>query len=317
MSEAYAASRKLFGVGRSIVRQRATFVSLLAAVILLAGCARPAGVDGNLTNGWPMPAEPKLPMPAAPACYNVPGEDPESVGKWPAPVDCGTEHTVETAFIGQFTGADAQRTSPPSSGGPERRAAYQECATQAKAYLGDDWRVGRLELFLVLPIELHWEAGARWYRCDLVEYKDLEDFKIVTRAASLKGGLAAGGELRLACTSVTAAGDAIDKVLPAACNATHNGEFAGVFDHADGPYPTDQAARSKANLEGCRGVVATFAAIPNDSNFQYRTGQVASPFSKAAWELGNRGVRCFIWTPKNVSNSLKGAGPGGLPINYA
>jgi hypothetical protein len=63
-------------------------------------------------------------------------------------------------------------------------------------------------------------------------------------------------------------------------------------------------------------VVASYAGIPNDSNFTYRTGQVATPFNKASWELGNRGVRCYIWLNKNVSNSLKGVGTGGLPINY-
>ncbi len=298
------------------MRKAVIGVVLLAMMLALSGCGKPAGVDGNLTNNWPLPPEPKIPVPTAPACYQLDVEDPTDVAKWPPPVDCTTAHTVETIFVGEFTDV-ADRTTPPPSGGPERRAAFEQCTSEASSYLGGDWRAGRLELYLVVPSDLHWGAGARWYRCDLLEYRDLEDFPVVSRTASLKGGLADGSDLRLGCATVTASGDTVDKVMPATCTAAHNGEFAGVYDHPDGPYPTDQAARSKANLDGCRGVVAAFTGIPNDSNFQYRTGQVASPFSKAAWELGNRGVRCYVWTPKNVSASLKGVGTAGLPINYA
>ena len=267
------------------MRRRVIAVTVLVtAALALAGCAKPAGVDGNLVNGWALPAEPKIPVPTAPACYD---------------------------------GDAAQRTSPPPSGGPDRRTAFGLCSTQAKDYLGGDWRTGRMELFLVLPSELHWDAGARWYRCDIVEYRDLEDFAVVDRNGSMKGGLLGASDLKLGCATVTASGDSIDKVLPIACSTAHNGEFTGVYDHPDGEYPTDATARSKANLDGCRAVVAAYTGVPNDKDFQYRAGQVASPFSKAAWEIGNRGVRCYVWTPKTFTTSLKGAGVGGLPINYA
>ena len=298
--------RKLIGV-----------IVVTAGVLALAGCAKPAGVDGKLFNGWALPPEPKIPVPTAPACYEVKTEDPTEVPKWPAAIDCASPHTVETLHVGQFEGADADRSSPPPSGGPERRKAYEQCNVKATESLGADWRTGRIELFLVLPIELHWDAGARWFRCDVVEYRDLEDFAVVDRNGSMKGALAGTGDLKLGCATVSAAGDTIDKVLPITCTTAHNGEFTGIFDHPDGEYPTDGAARSKANLDGCRGIVAGYTGIPNDKDFQYRVGQVASPFSKASWELGNRGVRCYVWTPKNVATTLKGAGPGGLPINYA
>ena len=230
---------------------------------------------------------------------------------------CTEQHNVELAYVGQFTGADAERTTPPAVGSPARRKAYEECAGQAKNYLGDDWRTGRLDLALDIPIALHWEAGARWFRCDIQEFKDLEDFEVVTRTASVKGGLTGNSELRLGCMAIKqAANKDIDTMLPTACGAPHNGEFAGLWDAPDASYPNDANARKNANLAGCRGVVATFANIPNDGNFTYRTGQVATPFNKASWELGNRGVRCYIWLNKSVTNTLKGVGTAGLPINY-
>ena len=288
------------------------------AVLVLAGCGKPAGTDGDLTNGWAMLPAAKIVVPTAPACYTADDDDLTTITKWPEATDCTKSHNVELIYVGQFSDADASSSSgPPASGSPGRRTAYETCASQAKTYLGADWRAGRLELTLDVPISQQWEAGARWYRCDVQEYKDLQNYEVLDRTASLKSGLVGSAELKLSCMTITeTSAQEIDKILPVACSTSHNGEFAGVWDAPDGPYPTDANARKTANLNGCRGVVASYAGIPNDSNFTYRTGQVATPFNKAAWELGNRGVRCYIWLNKNVSNSLKGVGTGGLPINY-
>jgi hypothetical protein len=289
-----------------------------AALLLLAGCGKPAGTDGDLVNGWAMLPTAKIVVPTAPACYDSIEDDLSAVTKWPAPVDCTASHNVELIYVGQFTGAAGDATTPPASGGADRKTAYQTCAAQAKTYLGDDWRNGSLELNLDLPVATLWEAGARWYRCDLQQYKDLNDYGIADLTASLKGSLSnPTGNVRLGCVAITeTSASAIDKMLPISCTTAHNGEYAGVWDAPDGPYPDDATARRTANLNGCRGVVSAYAGIPNDNNFTYRTGQVATPFNKAEWELGNRGVRCYIWLNKSVSTTLKGAGAGGLPINY-
>lgn len=290
-----------------------------AAMLLLAACGKPAGTDGNLINGWAMLPAAKIVVPTAPACYESADDDLSAVTKWPQAVQCTDSHNVELIYVGQFTGAAGDATTPPASGSAERKTAYQTCADQAKTYLGDDWRTGSLELNLDLPVATQWEAGARWYRCDLQEYKDLNDYVVTDVTTSLKGVLTnPTGGVRLGCQTVTTtSASAIDKMIPVACSVAHSGEFAGIWDAPDGPYPDDAAARRTTNLNGCRGVVAAYAGIPNDANFTYRTGQVATPFNKASWELGNRGVRCYIWLNKTVTNSLKGVGPAGLPINYA
>jgi hypothetical protein len=65
-------------------------------------------------------------------------------------------------------------------------------------------------------------------------------------------------------------------------------------------------------------VVASFAGVPNDDKLRYRVGQITYAFGKPEWDLGNRGVRCYIWMEgKTFTRSLKGAGTAGLPINYA
>jgi hypothetical protein len=301
-----------------MVRRGVTGAAVLGAVILaLTGCAKPAGVDGNLTNGWPLPPEPTIAVPTAPACYNVPVKDPVEVQSWPAVVSCTTRHTVETISVGAFQGTAADRTSPPPAGGPDRRDAFARCTATAHDYLGADWRTGRIGVFLVIPSDTHWEAGARWYRCDVMAFQDVENSDPVVREAPLKDGLVGSSDLRLTCGKVTSVDDAVAKVASSSCSVAHNGEFAGLYDHPDGTYSTDSAARSKANLDGCRTVVAAYTGLTVDNNYKYRVGQVATPFTKAYWELGNRSVRCFVWTPKDVTTSVKGVGVGGLPINYA
>jgi hypothetical protein len=295
---------------------------LTAAALMLGGCGDQTGTDGNLTNEWTALPEAKIPVPPAEACYHVLGNNPTSISKWPPPVDCATSHTVETIYVGTFTGEDADRGSPPPAGGAGLRRVYATCMEQAKGYLGDDWRAGWLDLAVVTPDAVHWDAGARWYRCDVLQFKTLDNFEIVTRDAAIKGGLGGAKPVGLACVSIASEGTGdtvkIKTLAPMPCESAHNGEFAGIYEFPDGAWPTDPEAAKQARLAGCRGVVAAFAGIPNDADFRTRTGQVATPFTKADWELGNRGVRCWIWNgTKTFTGSLKGVGTTGLPINYA
>lgn len=296
------------------MRRAVPTVMLALAALLITACGRPPGTDGSLTDGWPAMPEPKVPVPVAPACYALDSADPTAVATWPPPVDCAVPHTVETALVGQFTGEDAERTSPPPIGGPGQRRAFQDCSGAVRDYLGGEWRAVRLELILITPSALHWDAGARWFRCDLVEYTDIENPAIKARTASLKGVLAGQSDLPLGCQQITESADKKTvQIAAAACTAPHNGEFAGLWEHPDGPYP-EEPARNAAAGDGCRAVIAAFAGIPNDDNFKYRTGWVTSPFGRAAWERGNRAVRCFIWPGQPVTRSLKGAGPDVLRV---
>lgn len=296
---------------------RAGAALLAATGLVLSGCAgRPAGVDGDLVNNWSAMPEAKVAVPAEHACYHVQVDSGDG-DTLPSPVGCELVHSLETIHVGTFTGDDTTRDSPPPAGGPGQRAAYRECADAAKSFLGDDWRTGRVELLVVLPNTVHWGAGARWYRCDLVEYRDLNDYEAVERGGSMQGGLRPDQPLRLGCFTVTSKNDAVDTMTAVACTAKHNAEFAGVFDAPEGPYPSDEKQRRAVEGAGCRATIATFAGIPNDRTLPYRTGYISSAYSRSEWEQGNRGVRCYIWPGQTISRSLKGAGTAALPINYA
>jgi hypothetical protein len=289
-----------------------------AALLVLAGCGgRPSGVDGNLTDNWPAMPQPKLPVPADHACYNFSSAS-ANTAKLPPPVDCGTEHDVETIHVGMFTGDVAAADAPPPEGGPAQQSAYADCGKAARDFLGDDWRTGRIGLDLVVPTSGQWDAEGRWYRCDLVEFEDLDSYNVAGRVGSLQGTLTGARPVGLGCFKVSTKGQDVDTMAAVDCATAHNAEFAGIWDAPPGPYPADGAQEEKVQLDGCRGVIASFAHIPNDDKFRYRVGQVTYGFGKADWDLGNRGVRCYVWMDnKTFTKSLRGVGTGGLPINYA
>jgi hypothetical protein len=287
---------------------------LVAAVVsVVAGCSRPTpGIDGNLVNGWSQMPEATVPVPADHACYAL-----ADLATVRPPVECTTTHVAETFHVGTFTGEDAARGTPPLIGGAGRRKAYEECASSAKTFLGDDWRTGRPDMALTLPKDAYWEGGARWFRCDLMA-SNVHTDKSQEITQSLQGALAGNRPFGIGCVNIAVTNAAVDSITDIACSAPHNGEFAGVFEGPDVPYPTDDAKRSEQTKAGCLTVIAGFTGVPNDSNIIYRTGLVRSPFGAEEWGLGNRGARCYLWhSGKTFTSSLKGAGPDTLPINYA
>nr|WP_277349852.1 septum formation family protein [Planosporangium thailandense] len=256
-------------------------------------------------------------VPPAPACYDVTDPQP-GMTKLPPVVDCGASHTLETVHVGGFSGADAATDVPPPDGGPVQQRAYADCTKTVDALVGGDWRTGRIGLDLTLPSPAQWEAGARWYRCDVVEFADLDSYAVVGRTGSMQGALTGPRPLALGCFKVAIKGEDIDTMVATDCAAPHNSEFAGVWDAPPGVYPADAGQRQSTQLNGCRGVIASYTGVPNDGMVRYRTGQITFGFGKADWDLGNRGARCYLWLDnKSLTRSLKGAGTRGLPVNTA
>jgi hypothetical protein len=233
-----------------------------------------------------------------------------------APVDCAESHRAETVYVGTFAGAAAGGTAPPTKGSAEWRAAYAECDDRTRTFLGGDFRYGRLWLGVVLPSASGWRGGARWFRCDVFEVPNVEEFDDpVAREGSLKGALAAPSPLALGCFQVTASADgSIDSMAASACTKAHNSEFVGVFTAPAGSaYPKTDADWTRMHT-GCRTAVAGYVKVPNDDELRFRTGTVAVPNLQDDWQSGNTGVRCYLYLKAaKFTRSLKGAGSKALP----
>lgn len=273
-----------------------------------AGCGAPAGADGDLVDDWTAVAAPAPFVPATGVCLF--GAEATNLLSGYNATDCDARHTREIAHVGQL--AD-DGPAPPVAGSKAARTGYEECDAKAREYLGGDWRGARLDLEVLFPSAEAWSGGARWFRCDLYETVSLESSEPVTRSGRLRDARKTASPLDLGCFQPTMSGDQIKAMKPVKCTQKHRSEFVGVWTAPDTPYADFTRNEDRVHT-GCRGVVATYAKVPNDGNLRFRTGSVYYPPTADEWTLGNRGVRCLFWYDKDITRSIKAAGPSALPI---
>ncbi|MGC1211074.1 MAG: septum formation family protein [Micromonospora sp.] len=282
------------------------------AVLALAGCGAPGGADGNLTDDWPGFGPAKGFVPENGACHTT----VQDVGYLSGynPVGCTEPHRAETLYVGTLTGADAGRGAPPRAGSNGMRTARAECDRQVSKAVGADWRSGRVMVSVVFPSALAWTGGARWFRCDAAEVASLDDISVIAREASLKNALKPGSPLAHGCFNPKVSKDDIEEMRPVACSAKHHAEFVGVYQAPDITYAEFQRTSLRVH-KACRGLIAKYVKVPNNSDMQYRAGTIIYHPFEQEWKDGNRGVQCFLWLDdRTFTRSLKGAGTKGLPI---
>lgn len=289
-------------------RRRVTAaITLLAGMLALASCGKPAGVDGDLTNNWPAMADAKVAVPEVGVCY----EDEYDI-TWTGPfdtVDCAKTHHTETTYVGTFTGADASRATPPISGSASRRTAYEACMKNTSDYLGGDFHIALVELGLVLPNSNAWKGGARWFRCDVTQYEDPDDNTEVT-TGSVKDGLKGDAPLGFPCNNVVEDGQTLigDNTPPVPCSGPHSAELVGVFTAPDTAWIDDKTKRDNLAADGCWQKLYDFVGARNHSNL---IGLIYMTFARSDWDLGDRGVRCWAYAEgpsHKFGESVKGIG---------
>ncbi|MFV2100601.1 septum formation family protein [Micromonospora sp. LOL_024] len=294
------------------MRRWLTGVALGAVVTTtLIGCTRPAGIDGDLLDGWAPMAAPTTFTPEAGTCHTR----PQDVGYFSAyaPVDCAQPHRAETLHVGTLAAVDGRR--PPETGSTGMRTAFDECDRTARAALGGDWRGARIGISVVLPSPQAWTGGARWFRCDAHELRGLDTPVPVRRTASLAGSLDGSSSLRHSCFNAKTEGDDVTEMVAVKCSARHRSEFTGIWQAPDTSWSAFLKDADRAH-RGCRSTIARFTKVPDDGNLQYRVGTIFYHPSEGEWRSGNRAVQCFLWiSDRTLNRSMKGAGPQALPIN--
>ncbi|MFU8853962.1 septum formation family protein [Micromonospora sp. SL1-18] len=295
------------------MRRRWTAVAVgVTAMLALAGCGVPAGVDRDLADDWPAFPAAEAFVPAAEVCHAT----IQDVGYLSGynPIDCTTSHRAETLHVGTLTDADTGRDAPPRTGSDGMRTAYAECDRQVSKAVGADWRSGRLRLSIVFPSAPAWSGGARWFRCDLFEVTSLDDDSVTARSASLRNALTPGSPLAYGCFEPKLSKDDIEEMRPVACTAKHHAEFVGIHPFPDVTYADFQRDSERAH-KACRALIAAYVKVPNNSDMRYRAGTIIYHPVAEQWNDGDRGVQCFLWLGnRTLTRSLKGAGSKGLPV---
>jgi hypothetical protein len=303
---------------RDGLRTRLGIMASAVLLVVVAGCGNPGGVDGDLTNGWgPMaPAAGFEPRPGT--CHSA---NFAMVGARATyeEVGCELEHRTETAYVGTYDSPAADADDPPADGSAGARRAYEVCDDQTTKYVGGPWRNARLWIGVTHPTPAAWAGGTRWFRCEVLELSSVEDSGgVVQRTGSLRGVLAKGtSDLMLTCYAIQLDNSGtIQSMPPVGCSAKHNAEYVGTWYAGDAGYPRKDADWTKFH-DGCRKLVATYAGVPDDADLQYRSGVVSLPGGDDVWELGDHGVRCYLWLDgAGLTGSLKGKGPKSLPVQY-
>ncbi|MGI5242717.1 septum formation family protein [Dactylosporangium sp. CA-139066] len=302
-------------------------IALLAAVVaLLAGCSvlsKPAGTDGDLTNGWAAQPSPSERVPATGSCLTTGGivayndkADPQTT-----PADCTGKHKLEVVKTGRFP----DDSSVPGWGSKPMQAAYADCGKAASDYLGADWHTGWLFVHVGRPSSAAWAGGARTYVCGLAEFERTDySARALERTSSLKGELAkADTAAAKRCVRLVGSGSdsygfykSIAGEERVDCATPHDGEFAGMVALPDGAYPSWQA-QSDYLFPRCLQIVAAWLGL-SENAFNRRTDiwlYYTYLDDETQWFAGDRTSGCYAMVPTKhlVKASIKGLGGGKLP----
>jgi hypothetical protein len=290
----------------------------LLTLVLAGGCGYPPGVDGDLTNGWGAIGVPTGFTPVAETCHLANFSTSGARATYEE-VDCELKHRTETVYVGTYPSPAAEAADPPAQDSAGARAAYATCDAKTTAYVGGPWRTARLWIGVTQPTRAAWTGGARWFRCEVLVSSSVEDDGgLVQRVGTLAGELKDPvSPLLLTCYRVLLDKDGKIGTMPSSpCAAEHNAEFVGVWDAAKAGYPETTKQWDKFH-DGCRGLIAKYVGVPDDADLQFRAGVISLPGGDDVWELGDRGVRCYLWLDAaTLEATLKGKGSKAMPVQY-
>ncbi|WP_433043924.1 septum formation family protein [Dactylosporangium sp. CS-033363] len=292
--------------------KRIALLAACAVALLLAtaGCGPVKAGDGDLVDDWGMLAAAKVPEPEPGWCWlstAVNARDLDTVAA--TRQACDSDHSLETITIGHFTGDAAKGANPPT--GEAVAAAWGECVKAADDFLGGAWGTGRVYVMVNPPTSSQWNGGARFYRCDAAALRS-EAGILDLRKTTLKGTVAASGELRLTCgASVGMTADSWDDITPASCTAAHDVEFVGTITSPAKDYPADGNAFTAAFDGLCESQLLAYTGMTKSTygtqrSLSYGYWQTGG---KTEWAAGNHTARCYaVIDGKKISKSIKGIG---------
>jgi hypothetical protein len=181
------------------------------------------------------------------------------------------------------------------SGYRSRTAVAHVYAACRKAYLAeldiDDALALRVDLSWAWfgPSRKGWEAGARWFRCDIVGGADgaTRLRPLPDRLRTLFHGLPPDAWMR--CRS----GDDFTRAAAVPCSAPHTWRAVSAIKLGDpgDAYPGDHFSEGRAR-DYCADAVIAWLDYPPTYAYGYTT------FHRAEWEAGNRRALCWAGTTR-------------------
>jgi hypothetical protein len=272
---------------------------LVVAVIAVSSCTSDdkepasAGASPTLTP-TPTPAVTAAPPPPAPtvgACYRLSYSEAVAPTSEDAAVPCGKGHTTQTFAVGQLDLVSGGHLLAVDSDAVRQQVA-QRCPAKLAAYVGatdEQLRLSLLRPVWFTPTLEQSDAGAAWYRCDVIAVTG--DKTVAKVDHDLSGALAkpAGRTEFAMCGTAQPGTAAFSRVL---CGEEHSWKAISVLDLSDvskhGSYPGLGAVKS-AGDDVCAAAARAIAADPLDYQWGYEWP------TREQWQAGQTYGRC--WSP--------------------
>lgn len=263
---------------------------LLLPLLFVLGACTSAGdePDAAPDRDEPVSTEP----PAKGACRLLTAEDIEQASNETEPVDCKDKHTAETFAVGDFPadiagGVAGERIDDRALGAH----VFESCETKFRRFLGGNESLvmrATVTWAWFRPSQDAWDAGARWWRCDVVgggeESTDLVDLPRTTKGILL----GRPHDRWMACVDGPSVAEGSAKV---ACSEQHTWRAVTtiVLGGGDEKYPGDDVVAARTR-DFCSKSVGAWLNYPVEHEFGYTF------FHEAEWKAGNRRSVCWART---------------------
>ncbi|HET6561374.1 MAG TPA: septum formation family protein [Marmoricola sp.] len=284
------------GPSRRVLRlpaRRVVASSVLAALLVLTGCTGDDDPDRPepTTTASPTPSETPEPppRPRADACYRLTLEEATAPTSDAEPVPCRRRHTTQTIHVGRLTNlVDGDRVVVDST--RIQRQLARTCPSRFRSFLGGTPQAQHLSRFQVVwfspTLEEH-DAGADWFRCDLVAFGKGDDLLPLSRRLP-RGVLDRPGALDTygLCGTARPGSRRFTRV---ACTLDHSWVAVGTIPIKGGDrYPGVRRVRA-AGDEACAERVRSEAGFPLQFSYGWEWP------TKQQWAAGQRFG--FCWAP--------------------
>lgn len=270
---------------------------LLAGVLLLVlGLTACTGGDepsssptrsASASSSAPPPRATPVPVPHVKTCHALSYDEAVAPTVTAEPVSCEKAHTAVTYAVGQLdTVVDGHLLAVDSDRAQAQVASA--CPAKFAPFVGGslaDRRLSMLRPVWFTPTVEESDAGASWYRCDVVALA--RDGVLAPLSGPMAGVLSsAEGRDRFGMCGTASPGT--PKFSRVICSADHSWRAIAVVPFADGPYPGVERVRG-AGQGPCRDAGA--AAAPDSLDYEWGYEWPTAE----QWESGQHFGRC--WAP--------------------
>lgn len=269
--------------------------ALLLAGAVLAGCSAgsedpagaPAASSPSAASPSPTARATPPPRPAARTCYALGYREAVAPTTDADPVPCTRAHTALTYAVGTLdTVVDGHLLAVDSRHVQQQVAAA--CPEELGPFVGGttaDQRLSMLRAVWFTPSVEESDAGADWYRCDVVALA--ADGELAPLTGPVQGvlGTEAGRDRYGMCGTAQPGNPDFQRVI---CARDHTWRAIAVVPLAAGPYPGEQRVRA-AGQTPCQDAGAAVASDTLDYQWGYEWPTAEQ------WRAGQTYGRC--WAP--------------------